>query len=135
MSHTYPTRNRSILLVSKDVLLLRTRTMILGAFFNVESAGRISEAEGLVRKHSFDLIVLCDSLSFDEGKQLAHKVRQVNPSAMVLAMNSTDNTDVKTWADKQLELDAGPFGLVKACATMLGYVLRSKTKAHRAIKD
>ena len=34
-----------ILVISRDQMLLQTRTLILGAYFQAEPAGRLSEAE------------------------------------------------------------------------------------------
>ena len=60
-----------VLVVSRDEMLLRTRTMILGAFFVVQGAGRFLEATAALKGGKFDLIVLCHSLSGDECEALA----------------------------------------------------------------
>ena len=39
-----------VLIVSRDEMLLRTREMILGAFFQVERAGRFIEAKALLNR-------------------------------------------------------------------------------------
>jgi hypothetical protein len=44
-------------------------------------------------------------------------------------MSASSGANCKIWADKQLGVDAGPYGLVKKCAEMLGYVLKSKARA------
>lgn len=118
-----------VLVVSRDEMLLRTRQMILGAFFQVQGAGRFTEARALIRGGSFDLIVLCHSLTEDECKQLADLIRQQNPHPQILAMSASSRATPRLWADKQLGVDAGPYGLVKKCAEMLGFVLKSKARA------
>ena len=60
-----------VLVVSRDEMLLRTREMILGAFFVVRGAGRFSEARTLLTNNRFDLIVICHSLTEDECERLA----------------------------------------------------------------
>ena len=122
-----------VLVVSRDEMLLRSREMILGAFFAVRSAGRFSEARALLTSNSFDLIVLCHSLTVDECERLAAMARERMPRCQVLAMSpSLRETASKPWADKQLGVDAGPYGLLKKCAEMVGYVLKSKARAAHA---
>lgn len=118
-----------VLVVSRDEMLLRTRTMILGAFFVVEGAGRLPEAVAAMKSRKFDLIVLCHSLSGDECEALTELARQNMPRPLILAMSASSGAEVRPWADKQLGVDAGPYALVKKCAEMLGYVLKSKAKA------
>ena len=118
-----------VLVVSRDEMLLRTRTMILGAFFVVQGAGRFLEATAALKGGKFDLIVLCHSLSGDECEALAMLAQQNTPRPLILSMSASSRAEVRPWADKQLGVDAGPYALVKKCAEMLGYVLKSKAKA------
>lgn len=106
--------------------------MILGAFFRVEGAGRFTEARDLLRSKVFDLVVLCHSLTANECDQLAMLARKQNPRPQILAMSASSHSSIKPWADKQLGVDAGPYGLVKKCAEMLGYVLKSKARTVHA---
>lgn len=106
--------------------------MILGAFFLVECAGRFTEAKDLLSRKSFDLIVLCHSLTYSECEQLTRLAHEQNPRTLILAMGATSRVSIKPWADKQLGVDAGPYGLVKKCAEMLGYVLKSKARTVHA---
>jgi DNA-binding response OmpR family regulator len=121
-----------VLVVSRDETLLRSRQMILGAFFCVESAGRFTEARSMLNSKPFDLIVLCHSLTLTECEQLATLARKQNPRPQILAMSASSRTGLKPWADKQLGVDAGPYGLVKKCAEMLGFVLKSKARTVHA---
>lgn len=118
-----------VLVVSRDEMLLRTREMILGAFFSVHRAGRFSEATALMRARRFDLLVLCHSLTEDECERLSMIAHEQNPRPLVLAMSASSRAPIHPWADKQLGVDAGPYGLLKKCAEMLGYVLKSKARA------
>jgi DNA-binding response OmpR family regulator len=118
-----------VLVVSRDEMLLRTREMILGAFFSVQGAGRFTEATALMRSKRFDLLVLCHSLTYDECERLAILAHEQNPRALILAMSASSRSPMSPWADKQLGVDAGPYGLLKKCAEMLGYVLKSKARA------
>jgi CheY-like chemotaxis protein len=118
-----------VLVVGRDEMLLRTREMILGAFFVVQGAGRFPEAVAAMRRGRFDLIVLCHSLTGDECEALALLAQEQTPRSLILAMSASSQKSVRPWADKQLGVDAGPYALVKKCAEMLGYVLKSKAKA------
>ncbi|MGA7258341.1 MAG: hypothetical protein WCF17_18630 [Terracidiphilus sp.] len=71
-----------ILIVSRDRMPLQTRKLILGTYFEVESAGRMSEAGSILSQRAFDLIVLCDTLSNDERRQIADMVPASVPSPL-----------------------------------------------------
>ena len=118
-----------VLVVSRDEMLLRTRVMILGAYFLVERAGRFVEARALLISQSFDLIVLCHSLTLTECEQLARMAREQKPRPLILGMVASSRAGAQPWADSQLGVDAGPYGLLKKCAEMLGFVLKSKARA------
>lgn len=121
-----------VLVVSRDEMLLRSRVMILGAFFAVRGAGRFNEARALLTNFDFDLVVLCHSLTPDECERLAILTHQRGSRCQVLAMSASSRAMLKPWADKQLGVDAGPYGLLKKCAEMLGFVLKSKARAAHA---
>lgn len=118
-----------VLVVSRDEMLLRSREMILGAFFAVRGAGRFNEARALLTSNKFDLVILCHSLTPDESERLAGMAHQLSPRCQVLAMSASSRGMLRPWADRQLGVDAGPYGLLKKCAEMLGFVLKSKARA------
>lgn len=121
-----------VLIVSRDDMLRRTREMILGGYFDVQAAGRCSEAKAMIVTSPFDLVVLCHSLQENECEQLAQLAHSQVARVMVLAMNAvTNDAEQRPWADKQLGVDAGPYGLLKTCASMLGLTLKSKARAAR----
>ena len=121
--------NARVLVVSRDEMVLRTRVMILGAFFQVEGAGRVGEATALMNVNNFDLVVVCHSISGDDAERLVRLAHEQNPRPLILATTASSRATVQPWADKQLGVDAGPYGLVKKCAEMLGYTLKSKARA------
>jgi len=121
-----------VLVVSRDEMLLRSREMILGAYFAVQGAGRFVEAKSLLTSNNFDLVVICHSLTADECERLAAMAHEHSHRCQVLAMSPSSRGSMKPWADKQLGVDAGPYGLLKKCAEMLGFVLKSKARAAHA---
>ena len=68
-----------VLVVGRDEMLLRTREMILGAFFVVQGAGRFPEAFAAMNHSKFDLIVLCHSLNGDEYAAVAALAQEQTP--------------------------------------------------------
>src|SRR5579863_6901178 len=80
-----------ILVVSRDQMLLQTRRLILGTYFEVEAAGRMSEAGMILSNHDFDVIVLCDTLSESECLQIADLVRDQKPHPTLFSLRGPGN--------------------------------------------
>src|SRR5271157_4654558 len=68
-----------VLVVGRDRMLLQSRQLILGTYFQTEAAGRIQEAAAMIASRDFDLIVLCFTLSDDECRQVAGMVQHQDP--------------------------------------------------------
>lgn len=117
-----------ILVVSRDRTLLQTRKLILGTYFEVESAGRMSEAGSILSKQDFDLIVLCDTLSNEERKQIAEMVQNQHPKPTLLSLLGPGNKGDKPVVGRELACIGGPLQLLKECANVLGFDLRSNSK-------
>ena len=117
-----------ILVVSRDQMLLQTRRLILGTYFDVEAAGRISEAGAILSKHDFDLIVLCDTLSEQERQQIAEMIRDQDPHPTVMSLLAPGTTSAPTEVGRKIALPGGPLQLLRECADVLGFDLRANTK-------
>jgi DNA-binding response OmpR family regulator len=118
-----------ILVVSRDQMLLQTRRLILGTYFDVEAAGRISEAGSILAKRDFDLIVLCDTLSDAECQQIAQMVREQCPQPTLLSILGPGNKGHDREVGRTLALAGGPLQLLKECADALGTDLRGKQRS------
>ncbi len=118
-----------ILVVSRDQMLLQTRRLILGTYFEVEAAGRISEAGSILAKRDFDLIVLCDTLSDSECQQVAQMVRDQRPQPTLLSILGPGTKGHDRAVGRPLALAGGPLQLLKECAEALGQDLRSKQRS------
>ena len=114
-----------ILVVSRDQMLLQTRRLILGTYFDVEAAGRISEAGSILSERDFDVIVLCDTLSDTECHQIADLVRDRKPQPTLFALRGPGNKNANCSVGRNLVAGA-PLELLKECAEVLGYDLRGK---------
>jgi hypothetical protein len=128
-----------VLLIGKDDQLLRTRQLILGTFFQVETAGRISHAVGILANRHFDLIVLCYSLAEDERQKVEDLLQNNSHSTQILTLRNSMTlsggcSTVSDSADEtrqELNSDGGPYTLVKKCAEMLGVELKSIGRSPR----
>lgn len=115
-----------ILVVSRDQMLLQTRRLILGTYFEVEGAGRMSEAGSILSHHDFDLIVLCDTLSDVERAQIAEMIRDQDPQPKLLSLLGPGTRGHDPLVGRKVPTGAGPLGLLKVCADALGYDLSVK---------
>jgi len=117
-----------VLVVSRDLSLLHTRALILGAFFQVEPVGRAIEAEAMLTRKAFDLVVLCYSLTEEDCRKLMARVGEQDPRPLVLALSAPGATGFVDGADAHLMLDYGPYALLKKTAEMLGVDLKEKPR-------
>jgi len=117
-----------ILVVSRDRMLLQTRRLILGTYFDVEAAGRMSEAGSLLAERDFDLIVLCDTLSEAECRQIADMVRDQRPSPTLLSPLGPGTRGHYRGIGRNLALSGGPLQLLRECADVLGCDIRGKQR-------
>ena len=119
-----------ILVVSRDQMLLQTRRLILGTYFEVEGAGRISEAGSILSKRDFDLIVLCDTLTNAECQQIANMVRDQHPEPTLLSLLGPGAKEHERAIGRKVALKSGPLELLKECATVLGVDLHGKQRIY-----
>lgn len=115
-----------ILVVSRDQMLLQTRRLILGTYFEVEAAGRMSEAGSILSKRDFDLIVLCDTLTDTECKQIADMVSGHKPEPTLLSLQGPGNKGHEPAVGRKLVCGGGPLQLLRECADVLGVSLQGK---------
>ena len=118
---------KRILLISRDGMVLQTRKLMLGAYFEVSAAGRVVEAEKFLAEHPFDLIVLCYTLTDDDLQKISEAVRRYSPDAKFITLTVTGSPARRPDKDSCcLPAEQGPFFLVKKSAELLGFEFRSK---------
>jgi DNA-binding NtrC family response regulator len=120
--------NAQVLLVGKDEMLLQTRKLILGAYFQVDAAGRVSHAVQMMAERSFDLIVLCTSLSGHECERIAGLARTQNPRPKVLTLSATGQQSCGDGAGDEVMQEIGPLALIRKSAAMLGLEMKTKVR-------
>ena len=124
---------KRILLVSRDLVVLQTRKLMLGAYFEVCAAGRAVEAKILLSKQPFDLMVLCYTLSGEEFDKTVAAARVHCPAIKILLLTVDGNAACKDVAEfYYLPAERGPFMLVRKSAELLGFEFRSKGRMVRA---
>lgn len=115
-----------VLMVSRDDILLHTRQLILGAFFEVRTAGRMREAEELISRRRFDLIVLCYTLSEKECRQVLDLIAEQKPRPSVLMLTALGSRPAEPQFVQVTMTEAGPYYLLKKSAELLGVDIKSK---------
>jgi hypothetical protein len=115
--------HKNILVVSKDPLLLQARKLVLGTYFEVATAGRLSEAAAVLANQSFDLVVLCDTLSHYEREELGRLASTSASPPALLCLLGRDLKGADGLVGQPLLCTRGPLELLKACADTLGVTL------------
>jgi hypothetical protein len=113
-----------VLVVSRDQMLLQTRALMLGAYFQVDSAGRISEAELALSKIDFDLVVLCYSIPDDEYQKLLELTSRQKHRPKILILNNEASGHTRHGGDGEYTADTGPYQLVRKVAKMVGFPMK-----------
>ncbi len=113
-----------VLLVSRDRMLLQTRALILGAYFHVESAAGVAEAEAAVGKIAFDLVVICHSLSEAEYRTLIQLCERQTPRPRILSLSTTTFAPSRPFADGEYAVEQGPYELLRKAAFLAGLPLK-----------
>ncbi len=116
----------NVLVVSRDPMLLQTRQLILGAFFQVHGAGRVREAEELMSRFSFDLIVLCSTLSEAECRSVMDLAANRKQHPKILVVTPFGYEPEKAVRGCVSMAEAGPYYLLKKSAEMLGVDIRAR---------
>jgi len=118
-----------VLIVSRDQMLLQSRALILGAYFQVEAAGRVPEAELAMVRISFDLVVLCSSLSDSEYLKMIDMCSRQDPQPKILVSNAAAGGGRRVGGDGAYTVDGGPFELLKKTSEVTGFPLKSIGRA------
>jgi hypothetical protein len=108
-------------------MLLQTRQLILGAFFNVECAGRVREAEAKMSIRRYDLVILCYTLTEGEQRQIVELAAELKHRPRILILTPAGSPPAKQGPGDALMSEAGPYYLLKKSAEMLGMSIRVKS--------
>jgi hypothetical protein len=115
-----------VLVVSRDAMLLQTRQLILGAFFRVQTAGRIREAEALLVTRAFDLVILCYTLTEAECREVIQLADELKHRPRILMLTRAGFSSPEPGPDDATMSESGSYFLLKRSAEMLGVDIRAK---------
>jgi DNA-binding NtrC family response regulator len=115
-----------VLIVGRDQMLMQTRGLILGTYFQVETANRLSEAVAQLSRRDFDLVVLCQSLSDDEYGQLETIIECLQTRPRVLTLNLAAKRVARNGSDYVFSSEDGPYALLKKAAEILEVDLKAR---------
>ena len=116
-----------VLVVSRDAMLLQTRQLILGAFFDVQCAGRIREVEALMLRHRYDLVILCYTLTESECQRVIEVTAEQKQRPQILILTPAGSPPPEPGPVDASMIEAGPYYLLKKSADMLGVDIRAKS--------
>jgi DNA-binding response OmpR family regulator len=110
-----------LLCVSKSSPAQITRNLILErAGYQVLAASDPAEAARVFTGSVVHAVVLCDSLSREQGLELAHTFKTLNSSVPIVALSKTTGTQIPTaLVDEQLESLGDPLLLLEALVRVL----------------
>jgi DNA-binding NtrC family response regulator len=117
-----------VLVVSRDPILLETRQLILKRHFRVKGAANVQDAERLVLRNDFELIILCYTLNESECARLLGLVQSLNPIPRTLALSAGGTSCVPEGVEQLWIADGGPGRLVARSAELLGIDLNAKIR-------
>lgn len=115
-----------VLVVGRDPMLLQTRNLILGAFFQVHCAGRVREVESLLSRYAFDLIILCYTLRESECRTVTDLTVDLKRQPRILVLTAMGHPLEDGLPGQVSMAEAGPYYLLKKCGEMLGVDIRAK---------
>lgn len=118
--------SQQVLVVSRDAMLLHTRQLILGAFFQVQGAGRIRAVEELLSIRSYDLLILCYTLTQEECRYIIALAAEQKRPPLVLMLSPAGILPAEHAPGDIVMTESSPYYLLKKSAEMLGVDIRAK---------
>lgn len=122
-----------ILCVGHDLMLNRTRRMILERLFEVKIAGEVPEAISLLLERRFALVLLCYSLSEEECRAMVEFVHSLPGKTKILALAEARERLIPGPQDHEL-LSGGPAELLGKVASIVGVALDERGEREGAAK-
>jgi hypothetical protein len=119
----------AILCISNDSVLNRTRRMILNKIADVSLAGSLPEAASVLSSRSFDLLLLCSSLSMQDGRAIVSIAHTLVPPPKVLALAQNDQRLLLSAPDLEFS-PCDPSDLLRKIASMTGIEIPESPAAH-----
>jgi hypothetical protein len=116
-------RQPHVLLVCTNPALMQARKVVLGTYFDVRTAARVSDAAHILSEGDIDLIVLCETLSDSERSELALIAGEMRSRALKLALRRPEADHQEAVVEQPVAFTREPLQLLKECADTLGVIL------------
>lgn len=111
-----------VLCLSADPVLNRTRRLVLLPWFEVCVASSLEEAASWMQERRFRVIILCHTLSPDDGRAALELAHTLNPDARILSLEEGNPRLSVRSPHQEVRLD-GPADLLRHVASMAGVPL------------
>jgi hypothetical protein len=108
-----------ILCIGHDETLLKTRQWILERQFRVEVVNDLTGLALLVRRHRFDLVIFCQTLSFAECQQAINVLQAHAPEFKVLNLVTSAQSVERSSFGHSFDPSNGPRAFLACVATIL----------------
>jgi len=79
-------KTKQILLFGHDAMLLSTRKWLMDEYGNVHLATDVDTLRALAERYSFDLVVVCHTVTAEECQQLLDAMQSRSPEANFLSL-------------------------------------------------
>ena len=108
-----------ILLIGNDFSLLTTRAAVLAQTKARLTCCNALEAGQVLQGKSFDLVVLCHSLTRTEAEEIAERTHRILPGAKILMVSSASSQDPPKGIGFDGMVSSGPAGLIRRASELL----------------
>ena len=111
----------TVLIYGHDPLLLQTRRRILEqAGYTAWAAEVLDEVESIITTNAVGLLIVCQTLSDEEGEAAITLAHQIRPEMKTLVMSLTRQRLLKTPQETPFNVSTGPRNLLDTVQKLMG---------------
>ena len=111
----------TVLIYGHDPLLLQTRRRILEqAGYTAWAAEVLDEVESIITTNAVELLIVCQTLSDEEGEAAITLAHQIRPEMKTLVMSLTRQRLLKTAHETPFNVSTGPRNLLDTVQKLMG---------------
>ena len=112
---------RTVLIYGHDPLLLQTRRRILEqAGYTAWAAEVLDEVESIITTNAVGLLIVCQTLSDEEGEAAITLAHQIRAEMKTLVMSLTRQRLLKTAQETPFNVSTGPRNLLDTVQKLMG---------------
>ncbi len=111
----------TVLIYGHDPLLLQTRRRILEqAGYTAWAAEVLDEVDSIITTNAVGLLIVCQTLSDEEGEAAITLAHQIRPEMKMLVMSLTRQRLLKTAQETPFNVSTGPRNLLDTVQKLMG---------------